>query len=30
MDNFRSWLISITHIVQKQQEIAAIRGENYK
>lgn len=29
MDNFRAWLNSVTHIVQKQQEIAAIRGENY-
>ncbi len=29
MDNFRAWLNSITHIMKKQQEIAAIRGENY-
>lgn len=31
MDNhlFRTWLNSITQILKKQQEIAAIRGENY-
>ena len=26
---FRTWLNSITQIIKKQQEIAAIRGENY-